>query len=162
VAKKKVLTVPHGRHSDPNSRERDCTAVQIVEGVEGLRRPSGSADDLPLTRSPLSERALSPLETGKRSYLVDPASSHMLVSKIKPCRSKYELKLSETANGSLHQLWFLRSSVSYLDNPGNSRANTCERSPRAGGVKAAGEEAFLLDQNQSGRKPRPLGESEQL
>jgi hypothetical protein len=24
------------------------------------------------------------------SYLVDPASSHMLVSKIKPCMSKYE------------------------------------------------------------------------
>jgi hypothetical protein len=26
----------------------------------------------------------------KRSYLVDPASSHMLVSKIKPCMSKYK------------------------------------------------------------------------
>lgn len=26
-----------------------------------------------------------------RRYLVDPASSHMLVSKIKPCMSKYEL-----------------------------------------------------------------------
>ena len=25
-----------------------------------------------------------------RSYLVDPASSHMLVSKIKPCMSKYK------------------------------------------------------------------------
>ena len=28
---------------------------------------------------------------GQRSYLVDPASSHMLVSKIKPCMCKYEL-----------------------------------------------------------------------
>ena len=27
----------------------------------------------------------------KDSYLVDPASSHMLVSKIKPCMSKYKL-----------------------------------------------------------------------
>ena len=27
----------------------------------------------------------------KGGYLVDPASSHMLVSKIKPCMSKYEL-----------------------------------------------------------------------
>ncbi len=27
----------------------------------------------------------------KESYLVDPASSHMLVSKIKPCMSKYKL-----------------------------------------------------------------------
>ena len=26
----------------------------------------------------------------KSSYLVDPASSHMLVSKIKPCKSKYK------------------------------------------------------------------------
>ena len=41
------------------------------------------------------------------SYLVDPASSHMLVSKIKPCKCKYELSYSETANGSLNQLWFI-------------------------------------------------------
>ena len=39
------------------------------------------------------------------SYLVDPASSHMLVSKIKPCMCKYKLILyCETANGSLNQL----------------------------------------------------------
>ena len=38
------------------------------------------------------------------SYLVDPASSHMLVSKIKPCMSKYKQLYSETANGSLYQL----------------------------------------------------------
>ncbi len=37
-------------------------------------------------------------------YLVDPASSHMLVSKIKPCMSQYKLLHSETANGSLKQL----------------------------------------------------------
>ena len=36
--------------------------------------------------------------------LVDPASSHMLVSKIKPCMSKYKLLYGETANGSLNQL----------------------------------------------------------
>jgi len=33
----------------------------------------------------------------------------MLVSKIKPCMSQYRLSHSETANGSLNQLWFLRS-----------------------------------------------------
>ena len=38
-----------------------------------------------------------------RSYLVDPASSHMLVSKIKPCMSKYKPLYGETANGSLNQ-----------------------------------------------------------
>ena len=43
----------------------------------------------------------------KGSYLVDPASSHMLVSKIKPCKCKYELEYSETANGSLNQLSFI-------------------------------------------------------
>jgi hypothetical protein len=36
----------------------------------------------------LSSNALFPW---KGSYLVDPASSHMLVSKIKPCMSKYNL-----------------------------------------------------------------------
>jgi len=36
--------------------------------------------------------------------LVDPASSHTLVSKIKPCMSKYKQLYSETANGSLYQL----------------------------------------------------------
>jgi hypothetical protein len=34
---------------------------------------------------------LPPRPLGKGSYLVDPASSHMLVSKIKPCMSKYKL-----------------------------------------------------------------------
>ena len=42
-------------------------------------------------------------------YLVDPASSYMLVSKIKPCMSKYIPRHGETAKGSLNQLWFLRS-----------------------------------------------------
>jgi hypothetical protein len=41
------------------------------------------------------------------SYLVDSASSHMLVSKIKPCMSKYKQLYSETANGSLNQLSFI-------------------------------------------------------
>ena len=36
--------------------------------------------------------------------LVDPASSHMLVSKIKPCMSQYKLQYGKTVNGSLKQL----------------------------------------------------------
>ena len=43
--------------------------------------------------------------------LVDPASSHMLVSEIKPCMSKYIPLNGETANGSLNQLWFLGSYI---------------------------------------------------
>ena len=38
------------------------------------------------------------------SNLVDPASSHMLISKTKPCMSKYKLLYNETANSSLKQL----------------------------------------------------------
>jgi hypothetical protein len=41
------------------------------------------------------------------SYLVDSASSHMLVSRIKPCMSKYKQLYRETANGSLNQLSFI-------------------------------------------------------
>jgi hypothetical protein len=41
---------------------------------------------------------------GPDRNLVDPASSHMLVSKIKPCMSQYKLLYGETANGSLKQL----------------------------------------------------------
>jgi hypothetical protein len=40
-------------------------------------------------------------------YLVDSASSHMLVLKIKPCMSKYKQLYRETANGSLNQLSFI-------------------------------------------------------
>ena len=47
-----------------------------------------------------------PLTTVDDSYLVDPASRHMLVMRTKPCMSKYKLLslFSETANGSLNQL----------------------------------------------------------
>lgn len=37
-------------------------------------------------------------------YLVDPASSYMLVLKIKPCMSKYKPPWGETADGSLNRL----------------------------------------------------------
>ena len=40
-------------------------------------------------------------------YLVDPASSHMLVSKIKPCMCKHKPKYGKAANGSLQQPLFI-------------------------------------------------------
>ena len=67
------------------------------------------------------------------SYLVDPASSHMLASKIKPCMSKYKLLYGETANGSLNQLqskWFYF--FSWSDNTGKSSANTFGPSLKGG------------------------------
>ena len=38
------------------------------------------------------------------AYLVDPASSHMLVLKAKPCMCQYQLLDGQAANGSLHHL----------------------------------------------------------
>ena len=63
-------------------------------------------------RKPLGDEALPPngrlaIWPLEDSYLVDPASSHMLVSKIKPCMSKYKQLYGETANGSLNQLSFI-------------------------------------------------------
>ena len=58
--------------------------------------------------SPLPITKLYPPRAGfEDSYLVDSASSHMLVSKIKPCMSKYKQLYGETANGSLNQLSFI-------------------------------------------------------
>ena len=50
----------------------------------------------------------SPVFSLNGGILVDPASSHMLVSKIKPCMSKFTPLYGETANGSLNQSRFLR------------------------------------------------------
>ena len=66
----------------------------------GVQQRAGSSWGNPLGHEAEEQRI---------SYLVDPASSHMLVSKIKPCMSKYRPKQGETANGSLNQLWFIGS-----------------------------------------------------
>ena len=71
-------------------------------------------------------------------YLVDPASSHMLVSKIKPCMSKYKQSIQRNCE------WLIKSVIVYLmvsyylDNRGNSRANTCKKARLPGGP-------YLLD-----------------
>ena len=44
-------------------------------------------------------------------YLVDPASGHMLVSKIKPCMSKQKPNNGKAANGSLQLPSFLGSLI---------------------------------------------------
>ena len=84
------------------------------------------------------EREQSRFRGRDESYLVDPASSHMLVSKIKPCMSKYKLLYCETANGSLNQLSSIWLCPYYMDNRSNSRANTCEKSRLLEGM-------YLLD-----------------
>lgn len=67
-------------------------------------RPEGP---LPVTNSPPRRTGGGRPSRRYGSYLVDSASSHMLVLKIKPCMSKYKQLYSETANGSLNQLSFI-------------------------------------------------------
>ena len=74
------------------------------------------------------------------SILVDPASSHMLVSKIKPCMSQYEFQHDETVNGSLIQL-YINCKYLYMDDCGNSRTNTCAH------ARLCGKVAFIRLQN---------------
>ena len=75
----------------------------------------------------------------------------MLVSKIKPCMSKYNPLDGETANGSINQLWFLRSThptwitVAILELIHALKPRPTGFASRTGGV-------LLLDQNQSGRR----------
>jgi hypothetical protein len=73
----------------------------LSPGVLPLARPPGRAGGrAPALRCP-------PGGAVAGGYLVDSASSHMLVSKIKPCMSKYKQLYSETANGSLNQLSYI-------------------------------------------------------
>ena len=70
---------------------RDAASVEIVHNdtTSLRRRPGASARAACGPR----RRLLLEVVAWRRydSYLVDPASSHMLVSKIKPCMSKYKL-----------------------------------------------------------------------
>ena len=86
--------------SDVGSSTPRCVRAWFLVVGSGPRTPpvEGGRSRVPSSRG---RKAL--------SYLVDPASSHMLVSKTKPCMSKYKPLHGETANGSLNQLWFLRS-----------------------------------------------------
>ena len=60
-------------------------------------------------------------------YLVDPASSHMLVSKIKPCMCKYEQIQTVKLRMAHYISYSLFDGIYYSDNRSNSRANTCNK-----------------------------------
>ena len=57
--------------------------------------------------------------------LVDPASSHMLVSKIKPCKSKYKLIYTAKLRIAHYNSYNLHDDRYQMDIHGNSGANTC-------------------------------------
>ena len=60
------------------------------------------------------------------SYLVDPASSHTLVLKIKPCMSKCSVLLHTRLRTAHYNSYSLFDGFFSVDNRGNSRANTCQ------------------------------------
>ena len=74
------------------------------------------------------EREQSPFRDRAESYLVDPASSHMLVSKIKPCMSKYKQLYTVKLQMAHYISYSLFDSTYYMDTRSNSSANTCVKS----------------------------------
>ena len=62
------------------------------------------------------------------SNLVDPASSHTLVSKIKPCMCKYKRSILWNCEWLIISVIVYLIILYYLDNRSNSRANTCVKS----------------------------------
>ena len=75
--------------------------------------------------------------------LVDPASSHMLVSKIKPCKSKYKLIYTAKLRIAHYNSYNLHDDHYQMDIHGNSGANTCKN------TRPYGKVAFISTQNQS-------------
>lgn len=88
----RTLRYPQRRTSNPSTR---------FDGSTQTRLHAVAASCGGLTRSSAGRRLNARRGARFGSYLVDPASSHMLVSKIKPCMSKHKLLHSEAANGSL-------------------------------------------------------------
>ncbi|KAF7807836.1 hypothetical protein G2W53_039997 [Senna tora] len=72
-------------------------------------------------------------------YLVDPASSHMLVSKIKPCMCKYELIQTVKLRMAHKISYSLFDGIYYSDNRSNSIANTCNKPRLAEGMHLLGK-----------------------
>ena len=71
--------------------------------------------------------------------LVDPASSHMLVSKIKPCKSKYKLLYTAKLRIAHYNSYNLHDDHYHMDIHGNSGANTCKN------TRLFGRVAFISD-----------------
>ena len=61
------------------------------------------------------------------SYPVDPAGSHMLVFKTKPCKSKYKQFIRRNCRWLIKTVIVYLMVSYYLDNRSNSRANTCTK-----------------------------------
>lgn len=114
----------------PKAAQRPPLLPRSVGG-----RPAGPPGSGARGGRPSPPRGAVPASGGApgRGYLVDPASSICLSQRLSHACVSAHGRYSETANGSLNQLWFLWSLPSRsLDNCGNSRANTCRRAPTSG------------------------------
>ena len=95
----------------PSPRPRQARAAVATDRTEKVEhscsseRKAGRPTVSGTTGETVGRRTVAGSTWGR--YLVDSASSHMLVSKIKPCMSKYKQVYCETANGSLNQLSFI-------------------------------------------------------
>ena len=115
-AGRRTLAAPARR--PPQSPYRSMP-ITITIGLEGNRAYATLPDSL------------------SRINLVDPASSHTLVSKIKPCMSKYKQFCTVKLRMAHYISHSLLDTICYLDNRSNSRANTCTYTPnclRTGGA----------------------------
>ena len=79
----RIGAATHTHSSDSN--------LSYTPALQWGLRTNGFARWVSVVGAACQHRRLPPRPLGKGSYLVDPASSHMLVSKIKPCMSKYKL-----------------------------------------------------------------------
>jgi hypothetical protein len=77
----------------------------------------------------IGPRSVVLLPRSRQRYLVDPASSDTLVSKIKPCKCKYRPFKRLKPRTAHYNGRNLLDRTNQLDNCGNSRANTCTRAP---------------------------------
>ena len=86
------ILVPAFRRSGGAGRPIPRCHLRSVYGPTGVRCNPGNFCRRGLTRGRrwVADTLPSPVRRSEDSYLVDPASSHMLVSKIKPCMSKYK------------------------------------------------------------------------
>ena len=91
----------------------DPTKSLTLGDFRGVANRDGPLGSTLLKREGKIKEIIDPKETvygqykdKSSTYLVDPASGHMLVSKIKPCMSMHKPINGEAANGSLQQPLF--------------------------------------------------------
>ncbi len=82
-------------------RKHASTIRYVSSRMPAVGGDGGVASATSVTRRWAPVHLSDRLSRANGSYLVDPASSHMLVSKIKPCMSKHKPLHGEAANGSL-------------------------------------------------------------